>query len=466
MTGFFGVAMPLLCLVFLFAQVGSPKLERKLINALDEGQTKDVKNLLFQGADPNRRVEGDTLLVHAVRAGDPEMVSALLKAGALKLPVPGNRALIAALEHDRFGIAQLLLQSGFSAYEKDDQNWTPLALAIDRKAHVLYRSLIKRGKPIDEILVEGNTALHFAVMHDDVWAAALLVKAGANPHRPNENGMTAAEIVMERKYDEMVALFESGILRRTDNLVEAAYLGDLARVVDLLQKGANINGAMANGMTPLMAAAAAGDVQALSFLIAKGADLNAQDINGLTPLVYAIQKERVAAATVLLDAGADREIEDFHRIRPLGHALATWDNSLIRLLGDRGSRVFYTGKKEISGAPREMSDSRMIHIRHSFKEPFISDPWTVPAKAEKKVEPTYPKRSYDIEGTVVLSVFVSLKGYVISSETMAVTGNVPRAFGRAARKAVNQWTFKPSTNRGEPKSYMATVVLDVKEKAR
>jgi ankyrin repeat protein len=85
-------------------------------------------------------------------------------------------------------------------------------------------------------------------------------------------------------------------------LMEAASKGDLARVQDLLARGADVNARDNSGLTALMAAANAAVAEAL---LAKGADVNAQGQRGMTALSSALMWNHLDVAEVLLAKGAD-----------------------------------------------------------------------------------------------------------------------------------------------------------------
>jgi ankyrin repeat protein len=56
------------------------------------------------------------------------------------------------------------------------------------------RAWLTRGVPVDAADAEGNTALMAAVRARRVAAAALLLKAGADPDRPNNAGLSARDL--------------------------------------------------------------------------------------------------------------------------------------------------------------------------------------------------------------------------------------------------------------------------------
>jgi ankyrin repeat protein len=89
-----------------------------------------------------------------------------------------------------------------------------------------------------------------------------------------------------------------------EELLDAAWDGDTARVKELLRKGANVNAKSAGGSTPLHYAAFWGYVDVAKLLLDHGADVNARDDRGWTPLHFAAAEGRAGVARLLLERGA------------------------------------------------------------------------------------------------------------------------------------------------------------------
>src|SRR5215467_1069 len=92
----------------------------------------------------------------------------------------------------------------------------------------------------------------------------------------------------------------------TAPVAEAAMRGDRDAVRGLLQKGADVNVPLSDGMTALHYAAALGDAQMAEMLIYAGANAKARTrINDYTPLHLAGESGSAAVVKLLLTAGAD-----------------------------------------------------------------------------------------------------------------------------------------------------------------
>jgi ankyrin repeat protein len=85
----------------------------------------------------------------------------------------------------------------------------------------------------------------------------------------------------------------------------AAYTGDVALASLLLEAGADVKAANRNGSTPLWLAASQGDAPMIAALLKGGADANEPLPLGRKPLMLAARSGHVDAVRALLDAGAD-----------------------------------------------------------------------------------------------------------------------------------------------------------------
>lgn len=77
------------------------------------------------------------------------------------------------------------------------------------------------------------------------------------------------------------------IQKRNEALLTAVERGHLKRAQMLIDQGADVNTADADGWTPLMWAVATGQKKLVSLLLDKGADVHARDKEGNTALIHA-----------------------------------------------------------------------------------------------------------------------------------------------------------------------------------
>jgi len=89
----------------------------------------------------------------------------------------------------------------------------------------------------------------------------------------------------------------------------AARGGDVARLQELLDTGADIDARDEHGQTGLMIAARDGQTASVRWLVANGADLNHTAKYNLSALMLAVINGRDAIVGILVDGGADRSIQ-------------------------------------------------------------------------------------------------------------------------------------------------------------
>jgi ankyrin repeat protein len=142
------------------------------------------------------------------------------------------------------------------------------------------RSLIGKKADVNAPLVDGSTALHWAVENDDADAVEMLLQAGAVADAKDRYGLTP--------------------------LYYAASNGNAAIIRKLLKARASPNIANKEGDTALMAAARAGNPDAIAALLGNDAAVNARDaLTQQTALMWAVRENHAAGAQALLDHGAD-----------------------------------------------------------------------------------------------------------------------------------------------------------------
>jgi ankyrin repeat protein len=123
-------------------------------------------------------------------------------------------------------------------------------------------------------------------------------------------------------------------------LADAAFICDLARVRDLLARGADPNALNDEGRAPLVSALMVGSLPLLDLLLDAGADVDGRDPHGWTPLHYAAQEVLPEMAARLIARGADLNAQDEDGNTPLARAVffARGRNAIVDLLRQHGAR--------------------------------------------------------------------------------------------------------------------------------
>ena len=187
-----------------------------------------------------------------------------------------------------------------------------LADAAEMGDAALVRVLIEDGADINLTQVDGMTALHWSVYHDDADTARLLVQAGADVNAENRYGIPPLSLAATNGNADVIALLlDAGAdanvsLRGGETvLMTAARTGNLAAVNALLASGADLGAREGRDQTALMWAAAEGHTAIVDALIAAGADIHATLRSGFTPMFFAVRGGHIDVAHTFLEAGVD-----------------------------------------------------------------------------------------------------------------------------------------------------------------
>jgi ankyrin repeat protein len=130
--------------------------------------------------------------------------------------------------------------------------------------------------------------------------------------------------------------YASSALAQTE-VADAAMRRDGAEVRRLVQSGADVNAAQADGATALHWAAYHGDASMASVLLGAGANVAAANRNGSTPMWLAASRGDAAVIDALLDAGADADEELPLGRRPLMLAARSGNVDAVRALLAKGA---------------------------------------------------------------------------------------------------------------------------------
>lgn len=107
---------------------------------------------------------------------------------------------------------------------------------------------------------------------------------------------------------------------RVTRLMHWAAVGDLARVREMLGRGAHVDARDANGRTALYRVARSGHVDVVRELVSRGADVDARAHVGWTALIVAAARSHTAVVHELVAHGADVNASDGDGGTPLIHA--------------------------------------------------------------------------------------------------------------------------------------------------
>jgi ankyrin repeat protein len=308
-----------------------------------------VDRLLKRGAKANvANHYGASPLHEAVRVADPELVGMLLEAGAdaNAANADGQTALMLAARTGNVAVAEALVKAGADVNRREtfkDQSavmWAAgenhpemVAFLVSRGADLSIRarftdwpSQISSEPRVQYRPTGGLTPLLYAARAGCLGCVQTMVAAGADPGRPNPDGMTPMIMALDNGYPEVAHyLLEHGAnphvwdwWGRTALYVAVTMRGgvdsrpgrrppaSLAFIKALLEAGVNPNPQLAfkepsrggrdnrfrddlltTGATPLLRAAQTFDNEVVALLLAHGAEVDLPNASGVTPFMAA-----------------------------------------------------------------------------------------------------------------------------------------------------------------------------------
>jgi ankyrin repeat protein len=288
-----------------------------LAEAAQRGDTPAVLELLAAGADVNARGSDGTPALHwAVRVSDRATAERLVEAGADVNAASryGVTPLQLAITGGDGALTRWLLDAGADATAADRAGEPPLLQAARAGNVEASAALLEHGVAVDvREATFGQTALLIAARQGQVELAKLLLDAGAAI-----DAATTAE-----KPPRFVPPSESPTgLSRGIGIVRAGW-----------PEGRGKRFPAGGGKTALNYAAREGHLEVARLLVERGANLELADDNGVTPLLDAILNASVfrisrsgtsahlGLANLLLDAGANINAMDWYGETPLWAAV-------------------------------------------------------------------------------------------------------------------------------------------------
>ncbi|HET9218463.1 MAG TPA: ankyrin repeat domain-containing protein [Terriglobia bacterium] len=288
----------------------NPSSSQPLLIAIQHGSVSDVERLLNAGANANSvDADGIPALMSATLFGNARIVRALLDHGAnVNQSGPaGATALMWAIPDPEK--VRLLLAHGADVNARSETQRTALLVAASYPGSLdLVRTLIEKGADIRAQDQGGATALSFAMRSSDVAVVRYLVDRGLDPNTLSAVAQGSAV----QRYDLPTAEYLMSRISKPQPqlLVGAATWQPLPLVQRWIQLGAEANATVTGTYTrtPLLSAVTseAASAETVDALLRAGADPNGPLNDGESPLDWAIYKGDQPKVQVLEKHGAKR----------------------------------------------------------------------------------------------------------------------------------------------------------------
>lgn len=208
----------------------------------------------------------------------------------------GVTALHVAAQGGHIGTVKMLVDAGAVIRVADDEEMTPLLNAVKGNYGNVASYLVQQGADPNDVFVDEKAKKHNLLMDAVVVSnkefALLLIEKGANISHADAEGVTVT--------------------------TQAAYQGLLSIVEALIAKGADVTVMNNEGINPLIAAASEGHHEIVKALLTHGkGDVNAKDKDGTNALMAASVRGHKEVVSQLLEVKCEvnAQVNTSHLLR-------------------------------------------------------------------------------------------------------------------------------------------------------
>ncbi len=198
------------------------------------------------------------------------------------------------MQHNDLELVTRLIRAGAKVNVKNDFGSTPMAEAAIAANAALLGALLEAGADVESPNADGQTALMVVARTSQVDAARLLIQRGANVNAVEKwRGQTALMWAVAQHQPAMVR----ELLARGAQVNARSTVNNWQRQVTAEPRAIY---RPFGGLTPLLYAAREGCVECARALVEKGAEINLADPEALSPLLTAIINMQFDTAAYLI----------------------------------------------------------------------------------------------------------------------------------------------------------------------
>lgn len=165
----------------------------QFFKAVQENRVNEIRSLISKGVDPELTDRnGETALMVAVRAANPDVIDVLIAGGAKvnKPSVYGDTPLMIAALAGHRRIVEGLIKHGAEVNRK---GWTPMHYAATGGNDEIVEILFDYLADLDARAPNGTTPLMMAVRQSYPSTVKLLIRLGADVSLRNDDGASAED---------------------------------------------------------------------------------------------------------------------------------------------------------------------------------------------------------------------------------------------------------------------------------
>jgi len=223
----------------------------------------------------------------------------------------GSTPLQWAVYDDDVAEVRRLIEAGADVSLANDYGATPMSLAAEVANTEVLKLLLDGGADADSPNADGMTALMAVARTGNVEAAQLLIEHGATVDaREGFGGQSALMWASARRHPPMIEL----LLSHGAAIDARSTYRDYQRHITAEGRPKSLD---SGGFTPLLYAARENCAACVDVLLAKGADIDLADPDGVSPLHLAIMNANWDLSKKLIEAGADVDQWDIFGAAPL-----------------------------------------------------------------------------------------------------------------------------------------------------
>ncbi len=267
-----------------------------------------------------------------------------------KLLEDGETLLTAAVTYNRFQMIEILFENNASLFRGNSKKQNPLMVAAKLGYGDIVRLLITLGSKNNYKDIDGNTALHLAVLNKYEDIALYLINGEANIDITNNENLTALKIAESLNLSKVVSLLRSltqfnvGLPDRVTvkNLVT---LGDLETLNQLFTRYPSLIHEYKDLNFFSLIIKSHGHDKALSMLhllLGYGGDLNGPAGAETTPLIEAIKRNYEDFVILMLKENVNPNGLDAENKSPLIWSIEANFPSMAKMLIDKNAMEKYS----------------------------------------------------------------------------------------------------------------------------